>query len=132
MLRAAALFAAGVGGLGSLVLLLQAGSRNSSLPLLVILFSLWVLSPFMALLFAILRSGRWPDAVRAVLYFLSIAVAAGSILIYTRMIDLKPAASANTFLFVTVPPATWMVIVMVLLIATLVHRSRTRRAGSRG
>ena len=129
MLRAVALFAAGAGGLVSVALLLQAGSRNNSLPWLVVLFSVWVLSPFMALLFAILRSDKWPEMIRTVLHVLTLAVTVGSLLIYAGTIDLKPAGSANMFLFVTVPPASWMGMVMGLLVATLVQRSRTRRAG---
>ena len=127
MLRTVALVAAGAGGLGSLALLLQAGSRNSSLPFIVLMFSIWVLSPFLALVFAIVRSVRWPEMIRTALYLVTIATAVVSILIYSRLIDLKPATSAHTFLFVAVPPASWMVIVMTLLIATLVFRSQARR-----
>jgi hypothetical protein len=131
MLRTVALVALGAGGLGSVALLLQMGTRNSSLPLVVALFSIWVLSPFIALLFAILRSKQWPDMVRSTLYGITIAAAVASLLIYTRVIDLKPATSANTFLFVAVPPATWVAIVMSLLVATLAARSQSRRSGTR-
>lgn len=131
MLRTLALVAAGAGGLGSVALLLQMGRRNSSLLLLVFLFSIWVLSPFLGLIFAIVRSKRWTETIRTTLYFVTIGVAVASILIYTRVIDLKPASSANTFLFVTVPPATWVFIVAVLSVATLAARSQSRRTGPR-
>ena len=130
MLRTLALVAAGAGGLGSVALLLQMGRRNSSLALLVFFFSLWVVSPFLGLVFAIVRSKRWTETIRKTLYFVTIAVAVVSILIYTRVIDLKPASSANTFLFVAVPPATWVFIVAILSIATLAARSQSRRSGA--
>lgn len=131
MLRTLALVAAGAGGLVSVSLLLQMGRRNGTLFLLVFFFSIWVLSPFMGLIFAIVRSKRWTETVRTALYLLTIAVAVASLLIYTRIIDLKPASSANTFLFVAVPPATWVFIVAVLSIATLAARSQSRRSSSR-
>jgi hypothetical protein len=125
-----ALVAAGAGGLGSVALLLQMGRRNSSLALLVFFFSVWVVSPFLGLVFAIMRSKRWTETIRKTLYFVTIAVAIASVLIYTRVIDLKPASSANTFLFVAVPPATWVFIVAILSIATLAARSQSRRSGA--
>jgi hypothetical protein len=132
MLRTLALVAAGAGGLVSVALLLQMSTRNSAFPVVVVLFSIWVLSPFIALLFAILRSKRWPDMVRSTLYGITIVVAIASVLIYTRLIDLKPATSANTFLFVAVPPASWVAIVMTLLVATLAARSQSRRRTGSG
>jgi hypothetical protein len=130
MLRTLALVAAGAGGLGSVALLLQMGRRNDSLALLVFFFSIWVLSPFLGLIFAIVRSRRWTETIRTALYILTIGVAVASILIYTRIIDLKPASSANTFLFVAVPPATWVCVVAVLAIATLAARSQSRQGGT--
>lgn len=130
MLRMLALVAAGAGGLGSVALLLQMGRRNSSLALLVFFFSVWVVSPFLGLVFAIMRSKRWTETIRKTLYFVTITVAIASVLIYTRVIDLKPASSANTFLFVAVPPATWVFIVAILSIATLAARSQSRRSGA--
>jgi hypothetical protein len=122
MLRTVALIAAVVGGTGSVTFLLQAGNRNSSLIVLVTLFSIWVASPFMALVFAILKAARWSATTRTTLYGGTIVLAVASLLIYSRVIDLKPAGSPNTFLFVAVPPAEWMVIALSVSIAALISR----------
>jgi hypothetical protein len=125
MLRPVALIAAAVGGAGSVAFLLQAGRRNSSLILLVVLFSIWVLSPFLALLWGILRADRFAETVRSTLYGLTVVVALASLAIYSRVIDLKPAGSPNTFLFVAVPPLSWVIIVAVMAAAFLAARRRT-------
>ena len=122
--RTTALVAAAVGGVGSVAYLLQAGSRNSSLIHLVVLFSLWVLSPFLALVWAIMRSGRFTETVQSTLYGLTIVVALASLAIYGRLIDLKPAGSPNTFLFVAVPPASWAFIAIVMSVVALRSRKQ--------
>lgn len=122
MLRTAALMAAVIGGAGSVAYLLQAGNRNWDLILLMALFSFWVLSPFVVLAWAILRSDRFTETVQSTLYILTIALALVSLAIYGRVIDLKPAGSPNTFLFVAGPPVSWASIAIVMSIAAL--RSR--------
>src|SRR5262245_65611868 len=67
ILRASALVAALVGGAGSVGLVLWAGRRNDSRMLLV-LFALWALSPFVMLLLANVVSKRWSVVSRAALH----------------------------------------------------------------
>ena len=122
MLRTVALIAAAIGGAGSVNFLLQAGRRNSSLILLVALFSIWVASPFVMLGLGILKSERFTERVRSTLYVLTIVLALASLAIYSRLIDVKPAGSPNTFLFVAVPPTSWVIIMIVMSIVAL--RSR--------
>ena len=122
MLRTVALIAAAIGGAGSVNFLLQAGRRNSSLLLLVALFSIWVASPFVMLGLGILKSERFTERVRSTLYILTIVLALASLAIYSRLIDVKPAGSPNTFLFVAVPPTSWVIIMIVMSIVAL--RSR--------
>ena len=124
MLRTVALIAAVVGGAGSVSFLLQAGRRNTSLIFLVVLFSIWVLSPFIALAWAILKSDRFPEMVRSTLYGATIGLALVSLAIYSRLIDVKPVGSPNTFLFVAVPPASWVVIAIVMAMAALRSRKQ--------
>ena len=124
MPRTVALIAAVVGGAGSVMFLLQAGRRNSALILLVTLFSIWVLSPFLVLMWAILKSERFTETVRSTLYGLTNALALVSLAIYSRVIDLKPAGSPNTFLFVAVPPLSWILIAIAMSIAALRSRKR--------
>ena len=122
MLRTTALMAAAIGGAGSVAFLLLAGQRNSELILLVSLFSIWVLSPFIVLASAILKSERFTETVQSTLYVLTIVIALTSLAIYGRVIDVKPEGSPNTFLFVAVPPVSWIVIAIVLSIAALKSR----------
>lgn len=124
LLRAVALIATVVGGIGSVVFLLRAGRRNESLILLVILFTIWVLSPFIALLWANRVSKRWSVVTRTTLYCVTLAVALSSLVIYSGVVDLRPAGSPNVFLFVAVPPASWAFIAIVVGMAALISRKR--------
>ena len=124
MARTTALIAAAVGGAGSVNFLLQAGSRNSELILLMVGFSIWVLSPFIVLAWGILKSERFTEKVQSALYGLTIVLALASLAIYSRLIDVKPAGSPNTFLFVAVPPASWAFIAVIMSIAWLTSRQR--------
>ena len=124
MLRRVALAAAAIGGAGSVALLLQSGRRNSELILLVAMFSVWVLSPFLVLFRTILRADRLTDTVQHALYGLTIVLAVASLAIYSRLIDVKPAGSPNTFLFVAVPPVSWFVIAIVMTIAAIRSRKQ--------
>jgi len=58
LLRAAVKIAVMAGAGGSIGLMLRVGHRNNS-RILLVLFGIWVLSPFMALVFASLVSKRW-------------------------------------------------------------------------
>ena len=74
LLRASALIAVLVGAAGSVGLMLWAGRRNDS-RILLLLFALWVLSPFMAFVLANMASRRWSVVSRATLH--------GVILVFT-------------------------------------------------
>ena len=124
MLRRVALAAAAIGGAGSVAYLLQSGRRNSELILLVTMFSIWVLSPFLVLFRTILRSDRLTETVQTTLYILTIVLALASLAIYSRLIDVKPAGSPNTFLFVAVPPLSMFVIAVAMSIAALRSRKQ--------
>jgi hypothetical protein len=67
LLHSAALIAVLAGAVGSDGLMLRAGYRNPS-RLLLVLFALWVLSPFIALVLANMVSKRWSVLTRATLY----------------------------------------------------------------
>jgi hypothetical protein len=66
-LRAVALVGLVAGAVGSVGLMLYAGRRNNSIILLG-LFTLWVLSPFMVLMLTHAFSKRWSVQTRATLY----------------------------------------------------------------
>lgn len=81
LLRAAGLIAVVAGAGGSVGLMLRAGHRNPSL-LLLVLFALWVLSPFMALVWANVVSKRWSLSTQATLYVVMFAIMLGCLAIY--------------------------------------------------
>ena len=58
LVRSLALGVATAGALGSLAFTLQAGGHNVSV-ILMLLFSVWVLSPFILLIIFCMRSGSW-------------------------------------------------------------------------
>jgi hypothetical protein len=81
LLPGAALTAVLAGAVGSAGFMLYIGRRNDS-RLLLVLFALWVLSPFMGLVWAHLFSKRWPILTRATLYGVMLMVSACSLAIY--------------------------------------------------
>jgi hypothetical protein len=125
-LRAAGLIAVMAGAVGSVGLMHHAGRRNDS-RILLVLFTLWVLSPFAALLLADVVSKRWAVLTRATLYSVMLVVALASWAIYGDA-ALGPPRAKTAFVFVVVPPASWLLIAIVVLIAALI----SGRVSSRG
>src|SRR5713101_3759201 len=77
LLRAAALAAVVAGATGSLALMLYVGRRNPS-RMLLLLFTLWVLSPFVGLALAAGRAQPWSVATRSTIHLVTLIVAVGS------------------------------------------------------
>jgi hypothetical protein len=125
-LRAGALIAVAAGAAGSLGLMLRAGQRTPRF--LLVLFFFWVLSPFVALAWADVVSKGWPVLVRATLYCVTFVITVGSLAVYGKLI-LPPPGSPRAFVFVAVPPASWLLMAIVVAIAALISRRRSRRAG---
>ncbi len=124
-LRAAALLAAVAGAAGSLVLMLRAGERTPRF--LLVLFTIWVLSPFAALLWANMVSKRWSVLTRATLYAVTLVITLGSLAIYGEWVDVKPAGAANAFLFVAVPPESLVFMTIVVSVAAFLSRRFSHR-----
>jgi hypothetical protein len=125
ILHTAALIVAVVGALGSLVFMLRAGQRT---PLfLLVLFIIWVLSPFAGLLWANIVSKRWSFLTRVTLYCVTLVVALCSLTVYSELIVVRPPGSANAFLWVVVPPVMWVLITVVVGVAAFVSRRLLRR-----
>jgi hypothetical protein len=127
LLRVAGLGAAATGAVGSVALMLHAGRHNNSRVLLVI-FALWVLSPFVALVLADLFSRRWSLATRAMVYGVMLVVALASLASY-GYVSLGPPRAKIAVVFVVVPPVSWALIAMVVAIGALISRRVSRRAG---
>ena len=124
LLRAAALIAVLVGAGGSVGLMLRAGQRTPRL--LLVLFVMWVLSPFMALALADVASKRWSILTRATLYSVMLVITLGSLAIYGDDAFGHRTAHA-AFVYVAVPPASWLLIAIVVPIAALISGRLSRR-----
>lgn len=125
-LRTAALIAGLAGAVGSVGFLLRATNRNPS-QLLVLLLAMWELSPFLALLWAHVASKRWSVLTRVTLYGVMLVVALGSLAIYEAD-ALWPRSSQGAFVFIVVPPTSWLLSATVVSIAAFISRRRSRRA----
>jgi hypothetical protein len=106
--------------------LLRATSRNPS-QLLVALLAAWVFSPFGALVLADVAATRWSAPARATLRGVMLAVALGSVAVYVA--DAQwPRASQPAFVFIVVPPASWLLGATVLAVAAITFGRRSGRA----
>lgn len=115
-MRASAIIALVVGAAGSIGLMLHARQHPS--PLLVGLFVIWVLSPFAALSVAHRASKRWSLGTQATLHLVTMFIALASLLIYGDD-EVNHRATHPAFVYVAVPPATWLFGVIALSIAAL-------------
>ena len=125
-LRSVALVSLVVGATSSLVFMFRAAQHTPGF--LLVLFTIWVLSPFVALLWAITVSQPWSVVTRATLYCVTITVTLGSLAIYGELVHVRPAGSANAFLFVAVPLASLVFITIIVGIAAFIS-SRLSRGG---
>lgn len=110
-LRAAALIAVLAGAAGSIGLMLRAGQRSPRI--LLVLFAIWVLSPFVALVLAHVVSKRWSVPTRATLYSVMLVATLGSLAIYGED-ALRPRKAQPAFVYVAVPPASWLLTAIVV------------------
>ena len=120
-LRTAARIALVAGAAGSVLLMMRAGARQPSI-LLILLFTGWVLSPFVALALANVQSANWQPITRTALYGVMLGVSFISLSIYT-LHALIPGMKAG-FIFLVVPAGCWVLIVMVLVTAAVLSRAR--------
>jgi hypothetical protein len=124
LLRAVARIAVVAGAVGSVGLTLRAG--RSTPRFLLVLFVIWVLSPFVALAWANTVSKPWPVLTRATLDCVTLVVTLGSLAIYGSVV-LPPAGSPRAFVFVVVPPGSWLLVALSVPIAALVSRRLSHR-----
>jgi hypothetical protein len=127
-LRVAALIALPAGAVGSVGLMLFAGRHNNSRVLLAI-FTVWVLSPFVVLLWAGLAAKSWSLLTRAILYSLMPVLTLGTLAIY-GYVALGPPRPKTAPVFVVVPPASWLLIAIVVSLAALLSGGLSRRGNS--
>lgn len=123
-----ALIAVVAGAVGSVSLMLRADQRTPRF--LLVLFLIWVLSPFVALAWANVVSKRWTVLTRAALYCVTLVITLGSLAFYGELV-LPPPGSPRAFVFVAVPPVSWLLMTIVVSMAALISRRLShRRAGA--
>ncbi|MEP6496130.1 MAG: hypothetical protein ABJF01_25880 [bacterium] len=104
--RAAARTAVVIAGAGSVGFMLYAGRRNGS-TLLLVLMAIWVTSPFVVLLWASAAATRWSRSTQSILNAVMLAVALGSLAVY-GINAVRPISAKGAFIFVVVPPMSWL------------------------
>ena len=124
-LRAAAVIAVVAGAGGSVGLTLRVGQRTPRL--LLVLFVLWVLSPFVALVLANVVSKRWSVLTRATLYIVTLFLTLASLTIY-GVVALGPPRGKPAFAFLVVPLASWLLIAVVVPLAAFISGRLSRQA----
>jgi len=122
LLRRVAVLSALSGAAGSLGLMLHAGRRQQS-RLLVLLFAIWVVSPFIAALIANSFSKRWPAGARTLLHVLMMVLALGSWAIYGAVAFAYVKAKTG-FVFLVVPFGSWLLIAVVVA-ATMISARKS-------
>ena len=113
-LQTTALMVVLVGAAGSLYFMFSAGHEQKSIILLG-LFTAWVLSPFVGLLISNKISNRWTALARALVYWLKIVLAIGSLVAYSGAFNTPE--TKNAFIFLIFPMISWLFIVTIFLIA---------------
>jgi hypothetical protein len=103
--RPFAMLACMVGGGASLAFMYRVGHRNPSF-VLMLLFTVWVLSPFVALLVGAIASAGWAVRSRAALHGVMLAVSFLSPVAY-GIVALGPPRPRPAFVFLVVPLASW-------------------------
>jgi hypothetical protein len=120
LLRAVAIIAAVAGAMGSVALTLHIGRHNAS-RILLSLFVIWVLSPFVVLVFASAVSKYWPVLTRATLYSVALVLTLGSLAVYGD-VAFGPARATPAFAFLVVPVVSWLLIAVALPVAAFISR----------
>lgn len=122
LLRAVALIAAVAGAVGSVGLIAWVGHRNPS-RLLLALFAIWDIAPFVALVWANVVAKRWSGLTRATLYSVTLVVTLGSLAIYGD-VAFGPTRSTPAFMFLVVPLGSWVLMTIAIPIAALLSGRR--------
>jgi ACR3 family arsenite efflux pump ArsB len=91
--------------------------RNNTSVLLVLLFTGWVVSPFIALLLINIITKRWQVFDRLILYSLMMMLTVCSVVIYSGL--WSPPSAKTAFVFLVVPLLSWSLMGMILLAAKL-------------
>jgi GNAT superfamily N-acetyltransferase len=128
LLHALALAAVVAAAGGAVGLMIWVGRRNPS-SVLLLLFALWVVSPFMGLQLADMRSKGWSTGRQATLHGATLALALGSLAIYWY-VALRPQTPQPAFVFLVVPLASWLLMAAAVPVAARISGTRARRGAA--
>jgi hypothetical protein len=112
LLRTIALTSVFAGAVGSLGFTLYTGRHNASF-LLILLFTTWVLSPFIGLLVADIFYKRKSNLTHMRLYYLMLASSILSLISYSGVLSPSDAKPAGVFLIV--PLISWLLLILMLI-----------------
>jgi len=122
-LRATSLVALVIGAIGSLGLWIHAAQHPP--PLIIVLFVVWVLSPFVVLGIGHVVAKRWAPSTKAALYWVTVLVTVASIVIYAD--DAVAHRTAHpAFVYVAVPPASWLVSAVAIGLGAWIARRKQK------
>src|SRR5262245_38471401 len=123
-LRTAAFTTSLVAAVVSVGLMLRACRFNDS-EVALVLIAVWILSPMIVLVLAEMVLRRWPIFGRATLYRLMLVVALGWVTVYGIDV-LVPLSPRRGFPYALVPAVSWLLIVVVLVVAAFWTRARAK------
>ena len=122
-LRLTALIALVIGAVGSIGLWIRAAQHPP--PLIIVLFVVWVLSPFVVLGIGHVVAKRWAPSTQAALYWVTLLVSVASIVIYAD--DAVSHRTAHrAAVYVVVPPASWIVSAIAIGLGARIARSKQK------
>lgn len=117
ILRLFALTAMLAGAAAAVAITLYAGRKNNS-HLLMCVFAVWVLSPFVALTLVSSQSTGWLRLMRIVLHSVMLLITLATLVIYSYVAFGPPRPQA-AFAFLVTPLASWLIAGAVVAAATL-------------
>ena len=128
LLHAAALAAVVAAAGGSAGAVLWVGRHNPS-SVLLLLFALWVVSPFIGLQLADMFSKRWSVRTQATFHSVTLALALASLAVYWY-VALTPPTPTPAFVFLVVPLASWLLMAAAVPAAARISATPARRASA--
>jgi hypothetical protein len=99
--------------------LMAYASRHQNSRILILLFAIWVLSPFVAAAWAHAVSRRWSAVTRTTLYIVMLVFTLSSLVIYGAVAFGYLRAKIG-FIFLVVPLVSWVLITVVFPSAALI------------
>ncbi len=125
LLRTIALTSSLIGTIMSLYFMFRAGSNQKSI-VLIGLFTIWVLSPFMGLFIAHKVTSIWTVITRPLLYWLMLGLTIVSLIAYSGLAKIPNTKPA--FIFLVLPFVSWLTILTIFLIANQLKQKKSMRS----